>query len=81
MWFKIPVIQGENENQRNKVNAVLYRAIQMRKYYKENLIGKSPGAQRQALSRKMKIVLKQVERFSHFSVFILFRSSKFNMGR
>ena len=73
MWFKIPVIQRENENQRIKVNSALYRAIQMRKYYKdENLEGKSQGARRVSLSRKMKVILKQVDWISHFLVFIFF---------
>ena len=73
MWFKIPVIQRENEDQRTKVNSAIYRAIQMRKYYKdENLEGKSQDARRKALSRKMKVILKQVDWISHFSVFYFF---------
>ena len=62
MWFKIPVIERENEDQRVKVNSALYRAIQMRKYYKdENLDEKSQGARKMSLSRKMKVILKQVD--------------------
>ena len=62
MWFKIPVVQKENENERIKVNSALYRAIQMRKYYKdENLDEKSQGARKMSLSRKMKVILKQVD--------------------
>ena len=73
MWFKIPVIQRENEDQRTKVNSAIYRAIQMRKYYKdENLEGKSQDARRKALSRKMKVILKQVDWISHFSFFFIF---------
>ena len=75
MWFKIPVIQRENEDQRTKVNSAIYRGIQMRKYYKdENLEGKSQGARKMSLSRKMKVILKQVDRFSHlfFINFIFF---------
>ena len=73
MWFKIPVIQRENEDQRTKVNSAIYRGIQMRKYYKdENLEGKSQDARRKSLSRKMKVILKQVDWISHFSVFYFF---------
>ena len=84
MWFKIPVIQRENEDQRTKVNSAIYRGIQMRKYYKdENLEGKSQGARKMSLSRKMKVILKQVDRFSHlfFINFIFFCCSKYNMGQ
>ena len=73
MWFKIPVVQRENQDQRNKVNSAIYRGIQMRKYYKdENLEGKSQDARRKSLSRKMKVILKQVDWISHFSVFYFF---------
>ena len=62
MWFKILVIERENEDQRVKVNSALYRAIQMRKYYKdENLDGKSHDTRQKSLSRKMKVFLKQVD--------------------
>ena len=84
MWFKIPVIQRENEDQRTKVNSAIYRGIQMRKYYKdENLEGKSQDARRKSLSRKMKVILKQVDRFCHlfFINFIFFCCSKYNMGQ
>ena len=84
MWFKIPVIQRENEDQRTKVNSAIYRGIQMRKYYKdENLEGKSQGARRVSLSRKMKVILKQVDKFCHlfFINFIFFCCSKYNMGQ
>ena len=65
MWFKIPVLERENPNERNyAVNAAIYRAIRMRKYYKdENLELKSPEAKRKALSRKIKTLLRQVKRF------------------
>ena len=73
MWFKIPVIQRENQDQRNKVNSAIYRGIQMQKYYKdENLEEKTPAAQRKALSRKMKIILKQVDSFCHFFINFMF---------
>ena len=73
MWFKIPVIQRENEDQRTKVNSAIYRGIQMRKYYMdENLEGKSQDARRKSLSMKMKVILKQVDWISHFSVFYFF---------
>ena len=84
MWFKIPVIQRENEDQRTKVNSAIYRGIQMRKYYMdENLEGKSQDARRKSLSRKMKVILKQVDRFCHlfFINFIFFCCSKYNMGQ
>ena len=84
MWFKIPVIQRENEDQRTKVNSAIYRGIQMRKYYMDkNLEGKSQDARRKSLSRKMKVILKQVDRFCHlfFINFIFFCCSKYNMGQ
>ena len=84
MWFKIPVIQRENEDQRTKVNSAIYRGIEMRKYYMdENLEGKSQDARRKSLSRKMKVILKQVDRFCHlfFINFIFFCCSKYNMGQ
>ena len=61
MWVKIPVVQKENENEKIKVNSALFRAIQMFKHYKnENLEGKSQDARKKSLSRKMKVILKQV---------------------
>ena len=76
MWFKIPVIQRENADQRNKVNSAIYRGIQMHKYYKdENLEERTQDTRRKALSSKMKNILKQVDRFGHF----FFKISIFNV--
>ena len=62
MWVKIRVMASEDQNERNgSVNSAIFRAVQLRKYYEEeDLKSKNEYARSRAISRKLKILLKQV---------------------
>ena len=53
---------SEDQNERNgSVNSAIFRAVQLRNYYEEeDLKSKNEYARSRAISRKLKILLKQV---------------------